>query len=111
MTLSVVQQITYNLLAQAPSMILIDGSDPVGADPNSLVNKITTVGLSLGVAVAVILVSISGYKMMSSKGDAKGIQDAQDQIQNALMGFLLILLAVALVRIILGALGIADLVG
>ena len=106
------QNTAVQLLANAgPSMILIDGSNPIAADPNSFVNKVTTVGLSLGVAVAVVLVAIAGYKMINSKGDANAIKDAQDQIQNAIMGFMLILLAVAVVKIILGALGLGDLVG
>lgn len=112
MALMFLQNTAGKLLANAaPSLILIDGANPVGADYNSFVNKITTVGLSLGIAVAIILVAIGGYKMVSSKGDANAIKDAQDQIQNAILGFMLILLAVSVVRIILTALGYGDLIG
>ena len=100
-----------NILAQgAPEMTLIDSVSPVTADPSSFVNKFATVGLGLGTAVAVILVAIGGYTMMTSHGDAKKVQDAQDQIQNAIMGFLLILAAVAVIKIIVDALGIGSVV-
>jgi hypothetical protein len=113
MTLMTITNSLHNFLAAGPSMVLIDGPSPISlnADANSLVDEITKVGLGLGVAVAIILVTISGYKMIMSKGDPKGIQDAQDQIQNAIMGFLLILAAVSLVRLILAAVGITGVVG
>jgi len=104
------QPFWFQFLAQTGEVTVIDGADPISTDPGAFVNYFATVGLSLGVVIAVVLVATAGYKMMNSKGDPKAIQDAQEQIGNAIMGFMLVLAAVVIVKIIMGAIGVANIV-
>lgn len=114
MILSMAQIIGVRLLSAAtPSVApfyLIDGVSALNPDIQTFISKFTTVSISLSVVVAVVLIAVAGYTMVSSQGDPNAIKDATDQIQNAIMGFVLILAAVTVIRIIFTALGIAGLV-
>jgi len=56
--------------------------------------------VGLGAFLAMILVAMGGYKILTSSGDPAKIKDGKEQIQNAILGFVLIVLAVSIVEII-----------
>lgn len=60
-----------------------------------------------GIALLIYLV-LGGFQLMLSKGDPKAIQSAQSKITNALIGFVIIILAVAIVQIVGGIFNITQ---
>jgi len=58
--------------------------------------------------IAVIMVAASGYTILTSGGDAAKLKDAKEQLQNAILGLLLILGAVTIVGIVFNLLGISG---
>ncbi len=99
--------------AASPSLVLIDGAtgdlggiagDNVKFD--TFLNAVVPVTVAVGITAAVVLVAMAGYKMSTSSGDSTKIKDAKEQIQNAIMGLLLILGAVSITAIIMSTLNI-----
>src|SRR5690606_17585659 len=78
----------------------------VGNDPITLVDWFVRVSVGIAVAAVVVLVAVGGYKMTLSGGDAGKIKDGKEQIQNAILGFMLIAAAVTITIMILRQLGI-----
>lgn len=89
---------------------LFPGFGEISTSPGAFYGIFLTAGVGLGIAIAVILVAMGGYTMMNSGGDAKKLQDAREQIQNAIMGLLLILLSVAIARIVFGIIGVTGVI-
>jgi hypothetical protein len=74
-----------------------------GANPTSVASIITTIlPYIFGAAALLLLVYLvtAGLSMMLSRGDPKAIQAAQARITNALIGFVIVFFAFALVALI-----------
>ena len=52
-----------------------------------------------GIALLIYLV-FGGFQLMTSRGDPKAIQSAQGKITNALIGFVIVVVAFVLVRLL-----------
>lgn len=87
-------------------MILIDGGTEFSAEPSALINTVITISVALAIIVAIILAAASGYTMMSSGGDAAKLKDAKEQLQNAILGLLVILGALTITTIVFNLLGV-----
>lgn len=97
-------------ILRVADLVLIDNGNnndiTVNNDPMGLVDWFVRVSVGIAVAAVIILVAVGGYKMSLSGGDAGKIKDGKEQIQNALLGFMLIAAAVTITVMILQQLGI-----
>jgi hypothetical protein len=91
---------------RAQTLDVIDGVDPFSTDPGGAVNSIIKISVGLAVAIGIVLVAAAGYRMMSSGGDAAKLKDARDQLQNAILGLILVLAAVTIMGIVFNIIGI-----
>ena len=69
-------------------------------DAGSLVKALMGVVLSLAGAVAIILIMISGYRMMISQGDPENIKTAREQLTAAIIGLLFIIFSLVILQVI-----------
>lgn len=89
---------------------LIDGLLSLSTNPEDFSSWFVRVGVSIGGGLAVILVTSGSYKLLTSGGDPAKIKDGKDQIQNAILGFLLIIMAVGIISLLFGFLGLGSIV-
>lgn len=69
------------------------------ANPAQLIsNLLPFVFGGAGIALLIYMV-FGGFQLMLSKGDPKAIQSAQGKITNALIGFIIVVVAYSLVRL------------
>ncbi len=62
--------------------------------------------LPLAIIVAVAIIGISGYGLMTSEGDPRKVQTSKDNLFSAIMGLVFVLLAIVIYRVIVtGLLG------
>ncbi|PJA14648.1 hypothetical protein COX64_01760 [Candidatus Dojkabacteria bacterium CG_4_10_14_0_2_um_filter_Dojkabacteria_WS6_41_15] len=92
----------------AQTMPLLDGGETYTPEADSFFNKVLVIAVALSVMIAVIMVAASGYTILTSGGDAAKLKDAKEQLQNAILGLLLILGAVTIVGIVFNLLGISG---
>jgi len=85
--------------------------DPLGNRFTSVSNLIA-VGLQLvfwiGAGLSVAFIALSGLKMMSSQGDPKAIQSAQQSLTWSIVGFIVVIMAGAAGTIISRMLGATN---
>ena len=78
---------------------------PDNTDQNSLINNtvpaIATILTGLAAAIALIMLIISGVRMVTMYGNDDQIATAKNQIVYSIVGFLIALLAFAIVRIVI----------
>lgn len=77
-----------------------------GADEQSVVQMIINIATPVAVIAVVLLLVYGGFMMMSSKGDPDKLQEAKQVITNAIIGFVVILLCVAILLLISNTLGL-----
>lgn len=70
------------------------------------VNAIINIATPIAVIAVVLLLVYGGFMMMSSKGDPDKLQEAKQVITNAIIGFVVILLCVAILLLISNTLGL-----
>ncbi len=76
-----------------------------GSDKD-FVGVIMDIAIPLSVISVVLLLIYGGYMLMSSKGDPDKLQEAKQVITNAIIGFVVILLCVAILILISNTLGL-----
>ena len=76
------------------------------ANENDLVRIVTDIAIPLSVICVVLLLIYGGYMLMSSKGDPDKLQEAKQVITNAIIGFVVVLLCVAILILISNTLGL-----
>jgi hypothetical protein len=64
------------------------------------VQKLFAVILGISGGIAVILIIISGYKFMASRGNPEQLQGAREQLTAAIVGLLFIILSLVILQII-----------
>lgn len=75
-------------------------------DEKSLVQTIVSIAVPLGVISVVILVVYAGYLLTSSQGNPDKLKEGKDIITNAIIGFVVVLLSVAILILISNTLGL-----
>jgi len=75
-------------------------------DEKGLVQTIVSIAVPLGVISVVLLVVYAGYLLMSSQGNPDKIKEGKDIITNAIIGFIVVLLSVAILILISNTLGL-----
>ena len=71
-----------------------------------LINSIVKFAVPLSVTCVFVLLIYAGYLLMSSQGNPDKLQEGKEIITNALIGFALVLLSVAILYLISNTLGI-----
>lgn len=72
----------------------------------SFVEAIVNVALPLSGICVFLLLSFSAFKIMTSQGNPDRLKDAKDQITNAIIGFVFIVLSIVILIFISELLGI-----
>ncbi|MBI2356726.1 hypothetical protein HYV12_01605 [Candidatus Dojkabacteria bacterium] len=75
-------------------------------DIPSLVNALVQLSIPVGVLSAIGLFAYAGYNMITSQGDPEKLQEAREVVTNAVIGFALIALSVAILLLIKNTLNI-----
>lgn len=69
-------------------------------DPAGFIGRIFGILLSLSGGIALLLIIISGYKLMTSQGNPEKVQAAREQLTSAIVGLLFIIFSLAILTII-----------
>ena len=80
--------------------------DGTVTDESDLVQTIVSIAVPLGVISVVILVVYAGYLLTSSQGNPDKLKEEKDIITNAIIGFVVVLLSVAILILISNTLGL-----
>ena len=72
----------------------------IGTDPLSLVTFLFGFILALSGGIALLLIIISGYRILVSQGNPEALKGAREQLTAAIVGLLFIILSVAVLQII-----------
>ncbi len=69
-------------------------------DPTNFVRNFFGILLSLAGGIALILIIISGYRLMASGGNPEKVQAAREQLTSAIVGLLFIIFSLSILQII-----------
>lgn len=69
-------------------------------DPNKFVTTVLEWALSLAGTIAVILMLIAGYQLMTSQGDKQKLQNARERITSLIIGLLFIIFSLVILQFI-----------
>lgn len=72
----------------------------ISTEPQGFVRSIFSLVLGLSGGIALILIMISGYKMMSSGGNPEATKAATEQLTSAVIGLLFIIFAFVILQIV-----------
>ncbi len=72
----------------------------VATDPAGFVHDLFAVILGISGGIAVVLIIISGYKLMVSQGNSEKLQGAREQFTAAIVGLLFIILSLVILQVI-----------
>lgn len=72
----------------------------IGTDPKSLLQSIFGLILSISGGIALLLIIISGYRVLASQGNPEALKGAREQLTAAIVGLLFIILALVILQII-----------
>jgi len=78
-------------------------------DLPGLVNALVRLSIPLGVLAAILLFSFAGYNMITSQGNPEKLNEAKEVATNAVIGFALVALSVAILLLIRNTLNIPGL--
>ncbi len=73
---------------------------PIGTDPQSLIKSVFGLILSISGGIALLLIIISGYKILASQGNPEALKGAREQLTAAIVGLLFIIFALVILQII-----------
>ncbi len=71
-----------------------------GDDLGGFISIFLKFALPLSGLCVFLLVSMAAYKLMTSRGNPDKLQEARDQISNAVIGFLFVILSVAILALL-----------
>lgn len=81
--------------------VLFDSAiGPIDTDPVKFATKIFAIILSLAGGIALVLIMISGYQLMTSQGDPEKVKAAQEMLTSAIVGLLFIIFSLVILQII-----------
>jgi len=93
-------------IPKAPPVFSCSGSScstalgDIPINVGGFVNKLFAVILSISGGIAILLIIISGYKLMVSRGNPEQIQGAREQFTAAIVGLLFIILSLVILQVI-----------
>jgi hypothetical protein len=76
------------------------------SDAEGLVDSIVGIAVPLASMSVVVLVVYAGYILMSSQGNPDKLKEGKEVLTNAIIGFLVILLSVAILLLLSNTLGL-----
>jgi hypothetical protein len=76
-------------------------------DEKTFVQWIINISIPLGVTCAFVLLVYAGYMMVTSQGNPDKLQESREVITNAVIGFVVVILAVTLLYLIKDSLGLS----
>jgi len=79
---------------------VVTGLGPIGTDPQSLVQTLFGLILSISGGIALLLIIISGYRVLASQGNPEALKGAREQLTAAIVGLLFIIFALVILQII-----------
>lgn len=72
----------------------------IGTDPAEFIKSIFSLLLGVAGGIAVILIIISGYKLMASQGNPEKVQGAREMLTSAIVGLLFIIFSFVILQVI-----------
>lgn len=72
----------------------------ISTDPAGFIRSIFTILLSLAGGIALLLIIVSGYRLMTSQGNPERVQGAREQLTSAIVGLLFIIFSLSILTII-----------
>lgn len=72
----------------------------IKTDPGDLVKSVFGIILSISGGIALILIIISGYRLIFSQGNPEEVKGAQEQLTSAIVGLLFIIFSLVILQII-----------
>ena len=72
----------------------------ISTEPQGFVRKIFGLVLGLAGGIALVLIILSGYKMMASQGNPEALVAARDQLLSAVIGLLFIIFSFVILQVI-----------
>ncbi len=72
----------------------------IGTNPASITSSLFGIILGISGAIALILIMISGYRILVSQGNPEALKGAREQLTAAIVGLLFILLSIVVLQII-----------
>jgi len=73
---------------------------PITTSPDGFIKGILGAILSLAGGIAILLIIISGYRMMVSQGNPENIKNAKDQLTAAIIGLLFVIFSLVILQVI-----------
>jgi hypothetical protein len=90
----------------------LESEVPAGEDGVSQVMQtILNFAIPLSAICAILILAFASYKLMMSKGDPDKLKDARDQISNAIIGFIFILVSAGILVIFTNLFAIIGITG
>lgn len=71
---------------------------PIPTDPAKFVGSILKIFLGLAGGIALLLIIVSGYQLMTSQGNPEKIQEAKERLTSAIVGLLFIIFSLVLLE-------------
>ena len=96
----------YASLGSSLSDKLQSLENATASNENDIVRIVKDIAIPLSVICVILLLIYGGYMLMSSKGDPDKLQEAKQVITNAIIGFVVVLLCVAILILISNTLGL-----
>lgn len=72
----------------------------IARNPTALVNALLPIALGAGGGLAFLLIIYGGFRLATSQGDPKAVQDAREIITGAIIGLLIMILSVFILRLV-----------
>lgn len=72
----------------------------ISTDPAGFIRSIFSILLSLAGGIALLIIIVSGYRLMSSQGNPEKVQAAREQLTSAIVGLLFIIFSLSILTII-----------
>lgn len=69
-------------------------------EPSQFITRIFSLLLGIGGGIAVLIIIMNGYKLMTSQGDPEKIKGARESITSAIVGLLFIIFSLVILQII-----------
>ncbi|MCL4418999.1 pilin [Patescibacteria group bacterium] len=72
----------------------------IATDPTGFIKSIFSLILGFSGGIALLLIILSGYKLMESRGNPERLEGAKDQLTSAIIGLLFIIFSLVILQII-----------
>lgn len=73
---------------------------PISTNPTGFVKSVFGILLSLAGGIALLLIMVSGYRIMASQGNPEKVKEAQESLTSAIVGLLFIIFSLTILQVI-----------